>query len=295
MSEGETSVSFACFGSTARVYVGGDAAGSRPAPIAARIAKRQLIAVHDRLTRFRPASELCRLNADPRPTVAASPLMRRFAHAAVEAGRLSGGLVDATLLGELEEAGYGSSRAGEPGLGTAAAVDSPAPRRPARPGPGRWREVSVDDERGTVTRPVGVRLDSGGLAKGLAADVVGSALEAHPCYAVDCAGDICIGGSAAVPRKVGVDDPFGGGLLETIEVTRGGVATSGIGRRTWRSGRAETPAHHLLDPATGRPAYTGVVQVTALAPTALEAEIRAKAALLAGPDAAGGWLPHGGV
>jgi FAD:protein FMN transferase len=34
---------------------------------------------------------------------------------------------------------------------------------------------------------------------------------------------------------------------------------------------------------------------TALAPTALEAEIRAKAALLAGPRSAAGWLPHGGV
>src|SRR3954467_9260833 len=54
------------------------------------------------------------------------------------------------------------------------------------------------------------------------------------------------------------------------------------------------PAHHLLAPATGRPAFTGLVQVTALAPTALEAEIRAKAALLSGPDRARDWLPDGG-
>ena len=37
------------------------------------------------------------------------------------------------------------------------------------------------------------------------------------------------------------------------------------------------------------------MQVTALAPTALEAEIRAKAALLSGPDRARDWLPDGGV
>jgi len=53
--------------------------------------------------------------------------------------------------------------------------------------------------------------------------------------------------------------------------------------------------HHLLDPATGRPAFTGIVQATALAPTALEAEWRAKAAVLAGPAAAPRRLPHGGV
>ena len=52
--------------------------------------------------------------------------------------------------------------------------------------------------------------------------------------------------------------------------------------RLWRdaSGR---PAHHLLDPSTGRPAWTGLVGATALAPTALEAETLAKTALLSGP------------
>ncbi|MGH2841846.1 MAG: FAD:protein FMN transferase, partial [Solirubrobacteraceae bacterium] len=53
--------------------------------------------------------------------------------------------------------------------------------------------------------------------------------------------------------------------------------------------------HHLIDPATGRPAWTGVVQATALAPTALEAEILAKAALLAGPQRGPGLLSLGGV
>ena len=37
------------------------------------------------------------------------------------------------------------------------------------------------------------------------------------------------------------------------------------------------------------------MQVTAIAPTGVEAEIRAKAALLAGPEAAADWLVHGGL
>ncbi|HEV3056330.1 MAG TPA: FAD:protein FMN transferase, partial [Solirubrobacteraceae bacterium] len=64
--------------------------------------------------------------------------------------------------------------------------------------------------------------------------------------------------------------------------------------RAW-IGPDGAPAHHLLNPATGRPAFTGVVQVTALAPTATEAETRSKAALLSGPAGAAQWLPHGGV
>jgi thiamine biosynthesis lipoprotein len=72
------------------------------------------------------------------------------------------------------------------------------------------------------------------------------------------------------------------------------VATSGIGRRSWLD-ESGGPAHHLLDPATGRPAYTGIVQATALAPSALEAEALAKAAVLAGPARAPRWLRHGGA
>ncbi len=91
-----------------------------------------------------------------------------------------------------------------------------------------------------------------------------------------------------------VASPFSGAVLHTFHVADGGVATSGISRRSWLDARGR-PAHHLLDPATGRPAFTGVVQATALAPTALEAEVLAKAAVLSGPDAAPGRLPHGGV
>ena len=77
----------------------------------------------------------------------------------------------------------------------------------------------------------------------------------------------------------------------------GGVATSGLARRVWRSPGGV--AHHLLDPATGEPAWTGLISATALAPTALHAETLAKAALLRGPAGArrllgrrGGVLVH---
>jgi thiamine biosynthesis lipoprotein len=103
-----------------------------------------------------------------------------------------------------------------------------------------------------------------------------------------------LGGADALPRPVHVAGPFGDEGLHTVELADGGVATSGITRRSWLDARGR-PAHHLLDPATGSPAFTGVVQATAIAPTALEAEVRAKAAVLSGPDAALCWLPHGGV
>jgi thiamine biosynthesis lipoprotein len=128
----------------------------------------------------------------------------------------------------------------------------------------------------------------------LFADLLADDLRDHASFAVDCAGDLRIGGSAGLPRAVQVADPIGGEILHTFELAEGGIATSGISRRSWL-GADGRPAHHVLDPATGRAAFTGILQATAIAPTALEAELRAKAALLSGPDAAESWLVHGGA
>jgi FAD:protein FMN transferase len=145
-----------------------------------------------------------------------------------------------------------------------------------------------------LRRPPGVKLDSGGLAKGLFADILAERLQAHASFAVNCAGDLSIGGREGVVRVVNVESPFDGSILQTFGLARGGVATSGIGKRSWLDARG-APAHHLLDPATGTPAFTGIVQVTALAPSAVMAEIQAKAAILSGPRNAPRWLAHGGV
>ena len=77
-------------------------------------------------------------------------------------------------------------------------------------------------------------------------------------------------------------------------VADGGVATSGISRRSWLDADGR-PAHHLLDPATGTPAFTGVVQATALAPTALEAEVARQGGSARGTRRGRGVAPHGGV
>jgi FAD:protein FMN transferase len=287
----QASESFACFGSTCAVQVSGSGPAGT-AEDAVRMAKRRLLSWHGRLSRFDPTSELCWLNSHPGHTVAVSAEMAHFVAAAIDACRLTDGLVDPTLLDELETAGYRSDLAG--GLPLRLALAAAPPRRPARPRPdSRWREIGVGGER-TVSRPPSVRLDSGGIAKGLVADLLAERLAGHPSFAVDCAGDLRIGGADTAPREVRVESPFDERVLHAFELAATAVATSGIGRRAWLD-EDGAPAHHLIDPATGRPAFTGVVQATALAPSALEAEARAKAAVLSGPDSGRAWLRHGGV
>jgi thiamine biosynthesis lipoprotein len=290
---GEAIEELDCFGSRCAALVTGSGhAGT--AQEAAALARRTLLVWHRRYSRFLPDSELSRLNADPRETVPVRPLMARLAQAVREAGLLSGGLVDGTLVAAIQRAGYATDLRG-PTLALASALELAPPRRAAAADVAkRWREIDVDLRTGTITRAPGLALDSGGLAKGLFADVLGEVLATHASFAINCAGDLLVGGAARRGREIRVESPFDASTLHTFELSHTGVATSGIGRRSWldRHGR---PAHHLLDPSTGRPAFTGVVQVTALAPSALDAEIRAKAALLSGPQAAPGWLAHGGV
>jgi thiamine biosynthesis lipoprotein len=285
----EVARSFKCFGGRCAVRVLDD--DTAAAVAAVRAARAALLDAHRTLSRFDPESELSRLNRDPRSVVPASPLLRRVVAAALTAGLRSGGLVDATLVDEIEAAGYAGSRAFD-----RAGTHRDAPRtRAGGPSPiAGWCSLAVDERTCTVSRPPGVRIDSGGIAKGLLADLVGESLAHFEGFAVDCCGDLRVGGTAGRPRTVLVDDPAGGAPLRELRIADGAAATSGITRRAW-TGDDGLPAHQILDPATGRPAFTGVVQVTALAPTGLLAETCAKAALLSGPERAGAYLSFGGV
>ncbi len=89
-------------------------------------------------------------------------------------------------------------------------------------------------------------------------------------------------GAQIEPYEVEIEHPLTGETIRTVSVFGGGVATSGMNVRLWERTDG-TFAHHLLDPSTGLPAWTGLIGVTALSPSALEAETLSKTALLLGP------------
>ncbi|MBK8293590.1 MAG: FAD:protein FMN transferase [Solirubrobacterales bacterium] len=284
---------FSSLGGKVNLQGGGD--GALEAVAAAEKAIRDL---HRRLTRFEDDSELSRLNSDPRHQVPSSPVMIRFAQAARYAGELSGGLVDATLLEAIKKAGYTESI--DPDSAEPAAIDFTGPAKTNRsPGAAsassRWESISVDHITNSVSRPPGVKLDSGGIGKGLAADIGAELLDHLDYFAVGCSGDLRFGNKANSQRQILVASPWRGEEpVGELRLAGGAVCTSGITRRSWVNDEGR-PSHHLIDPRSGEPAFTGVTQVTAVAPTAVEGEARAKAALLAGPEEAPEWLIHGGV
>jgi FAD:protein FMN transferase len=290
-------VAFSCMGCEMRLIAEGVGDGEL------RAARELLDEIDARLSRFRPDSELSRLNADPRTTVPASPLLRAAVGAALWAAEWTGGLVDPTLLGDLERAGYADRLPAR--IAPEHALATAPPRMAARPRvDARWRAVAIDNSAATITRPPGLRLDTAGTTKGLAADAAALVLGgdmpslggAARRLAVDCGGDLHVAVAAGLaPFEVVVEHPLTGEPAAMLRMRGGGVATSGVARRVW-VGADGRPAHHLLDPATGAPAWTGLIAATAIASTAVGAEALAKAALLSGPPAARRLLRrHGGV
>ena len=212
------------------------------------------------------------------------------------AAERSGGLVDPTLLGDLERAGYVESFDHALRADVDVALASAPPRRPAAAAARRVAHRIGLDDSGRIVRAPGVRFDPGGLAKGMAADLAAASLPTGVRSAISCGGDLAVGGEQ--PWEIAVRSARSDAEVHRLRVRSGGVATSGIGARIWR-GEDGRYAHHVLDPATGRPAWTGLVAVTAVAGSALEAEVLAKTALLSGPLGArrllrrrGGVLQH---
>jgi thiamine biosynthesis lipoprotein len=216
------------------------------------------------LSRFREDSELSRLNRDG--ALAAGPDLCRVVELALAARERTSGRFDPTVHNALVAAGY--DRTFED-IVRDSHVRCQAP------------DVSGGDARVEGSRielDVGVRLDLGGIGKGYAAERAAEILAtAGPCL-VNAGGDIAVRGGH---WPVGVEtaaEPL------TLELSGGGLATSGRDRRRWRRNGREL--HHLIDPRTGEPAETDLLRVTAIAADAIEAEIAAKSLFLAGADRA---------
>jgi thiamine biosynthesis lipoprotein len=233
------------------------------------------------LSRFRPDSELMRLNAQPGRWVRVSDTLWQVLQAARDAARMSGGLVIPTVLPALAAAGYDRSLADLP---------SECPVIPA-PSVPDWRAIRCDPQQRAVWLPHNTQFDLGGIAKGWAAAQVAQRLAEYGPVLVDAGGDIAISGPRrdGTPWPIAVANPHkpdcNGDLLL---IRAGGVATSGTDYRRWLHGGQWQ--HHLIDPATGAPACTDLLSVTVVAPDVLTAETAAKVVLLKGSRAGLVWL-----
>jgi len=232
-------------------------------------------------SRFRPDSELSRLNARAgRGEIVVSDDLHRLVASCAQACVWSGGDVDATVLGAMLSLGYDRDFA-------AVAMSLPVAAAPV-PAPG-MSDVLIGER--TVSLPEGVGLDPGGIGKGLAGDVVTEEIYAAGAGAVlvGIGGDVVTRGVPPDARSWRVsmrDDRLDAATeIRMLELTprRCAVATSSTLRRRW-AGR-----HHVMHPRIGLPSRSDTAQATVLADCGWRAEAAATVGLIRG-SASTDWL-----
>jgi thiamine biosynthesis lipoprotein len=227
-----------------------------------------------RFSRFRPESELSRLNASGEMAVSSD--LFSLLECAKRRHEETDGLFDPSILSALEAEGYGGSfRTESFGI-------------PGKPVAERhfFREIRLDPMSRTVRKPIGLRIDLGGIGKGYIVDRVAEFLKREYRHFFVCAGgDICAGGKNMVAGydywAVDAENPVSDAAsIATLLLSDKAVATSGIDRRRWMVDGNER--HHLVDPRTGRSAETDLVSVTVVGETVEEAEVWSKSLVILG-------------
>ena len=239
--------------------------------------------VEARFSRFLPSSELSRLNGSAGRETAVSPELLRLLALGLHYHRLSGGLFDPAILPSLESAGYDRSFELVPRWQDAGGA----------PAPGRHSIacVHLHPARRTARAPAGLRVDLGGIAKGYAVDQAVQLLAPTGEFLVDAGGDIYASGAGpdGTGWLVGVADPFRDDVdLTVLRIRDQALATSTVVRRRWQ--RGDRWLHHLIDPRTGAPVESDAVSVSVVAPSAVDADVFAKVALLMGCAEGGRFL-----
>lgn len=241
-------------------------------------------------SRFIPTSDITRINRLGRAgggQLTVDPSTVALLAAMVEGYQCTAGRFDPTVLPSLIAAGYSASW-----VDPTRSVELPAPAE-------TWpvaslHDVELDTATNTVTVPPGLTLDPGGIGKGLAADLaIGRLLAAGPTgeqgvtgvtgAMVEIGGDLAMAGTSVDPAGwlVNVERPDpADGLLCSLAISGGGVATSSTRSRRWAVDGVER--HHQIDPGTERSSTTDLDAVTVIAPTGWLAEVHATAALSAG-------------
>jgi thiamine biosynthesis lipoprotein len=150
-----------------------------------------------------------------------------------------------------------------------------------------WHRVTWRDS--TLTMPVGMEIDLGGVGKDYAVDRAATLIVAQTArpILVNFGGDLYASGGRADGRPwvVGVDDPerTGEAAVYRVELFGGGLATTGDARRfVLCNGKR---LGHILDPKTGWPVAGAPHSVTVLASTCLEAGTLSTLAYLQGARA----------
>ncbi|MDR7000146.1 FAD:protein FMN transferase [Neobacillus niacini] len=236
--------------------------------------------LEDTCSRFKEDSELSRLNHQMGKEVKVSNELFSILNDALKFYQETNGVFNPGILSAMENSGYTKSieliRGRELGDSSHSASEI-----------SKIQPYQLNTDKQTVF--LQTRIDLGGIAKGWVIDRAAEVLSTYGYGFINVGGDIRIFGSLPRPLKIGIEDPYDPAkIISSIQVSVGAVATSTSMKRRWKmNGKTK---HHLIDAATGQPSKSTILSSTVTAPTALEADVRAKVVLLLGEETGNKWI-----
>lgn len=260
----------------------------RRAAEALRAVRREAARLEALMSRFRPCSDIGRLNGSSGgPGVRVSKETYETLERAQEISRLCQGRFDIAVAPLVDlwrtAADTGTPPEGERIRQALALTDATG--------------LALDPRRrmAMFARP-GQAADLGGIGKGYAADRL---LQVFRRYGLESA-FTDIGGNVAAlgsrpdgsPWRVGIRHPRGdAALIGCVEVADSSVVTSGDYQRFFM-GRDGKRYHHILNPASGYPADSGLASVTVVAKSSMDADALSTALFVAGREEGLNLLRH---
>ena len=250
-------------------------------PALTAMVQRALDTVVAQMSPWEPLSDLSRYNRAHAGSWMTLPAdMAAVVRRAIEIAEATDGAFDPTLGALTDLWGFGPRPfSGQPPLREAVEAAREA---------GGWTRLTLDGD--ALFQPGGLRLDLNGIAKGFGVDQAAAALErtgVKSCL-VEVGGELRGAGAKPDGQPWWVElerAPAANDALKTLVALYDlSVATSGDYRRFFdHDGRRYA---HTLDPASGAPSDEGMVSVTVLAKTCMDADAWATALTVMGPDAA---------
>jgi thiamine biosynthesis lipoprotein len=260
------------------------------ADAARRLVATELEALDRACSRFRADSEIATLAHAGGAWVAVSGVLTDVLTSALDVASFTDGDVDPTMGGDLQNLGYdrdfGELVQLPPSAPLSAPLTSVSFRIVRR---STWRDIELDEVNRRVRVPAGVVIDLGAVAKAWCADRCARrvASEVGVGVLVSLGGDIATAGigprAGWLVRVQDKPDSVDGPSCAVVLHDGYAVATSSTLTRTWQRGASQL--HHILDPATRRPADPMWRTVTVAAPSCVRANAASTAAIVRGPRA----------
>ena len=243
---------------------------------AQKIAFDEIKRIEDLLSKYRPDSEISRLNRAGKLKVSAETFA--LLKTCKEFSAASDGAFDVSVGALVDLWGFTDKKYRVPSEQEIAVALAKV---------GADKIILNESDSTVEFSSPGLKVDLGGVAKGYALDRAIEKIKQagiNSCL-INAGGQVyCLGDNRGRPWKVAIKDPRGRGVIGLLELKDRAVATSGDYEQFFMAQNQRYA--HILDPRTGYPAQKAVEAVTISADSGLTADVLATAVCVLGEEKA---------